>query len=187
MTGRIKNLNSGNRSGFIQAENGQAVYFGRSSVWEFDFPFLNVGQTVSFEMRGDVPPRAINVHLLEDRHGPPIPEKRPQGSAQLRYVGFEQANSLRTFRFQAVATGEETRDFAVTTDLALFVKYRVGIQEGPALCSRVVLAELNAARANRAPLTLTEKDILAHIASRMAAPRKPFHRRPRPWRPAVVR
>ena len=68
MIGRIKNLSATSRSGFIQAENGQTVYFAGSEVWEHDFPFLAVGQAVSFELQAGHWPKASNVHLFEDRH-----------------------------------------------------------------------------------------------------------------------
>jgi len=186
MIGRIKNLSTSNRSGFIQAENGQTVYFAGSAVWEHDFPFLTVGQAVSFELQSGDWPKAANVHLFEDRHTLHVPEK-PQAPVQLRYVGFDQLNSVRNFHFQAIVAGEPTRDYVVTADVALFRKYRVGIQEGPALCSRVVLAELAAPRAKHPPLVLTEKEILALVASRTVPPRKPFRRRPRIVRPAIAR
>jgi len=177
MIGRIKNLDVKSRSGFIQDENGRAVYFGRSSVWEHDFQYLAVGQVVSFELQAVGRLSATNVHPFEGKYRPHFPEK-PQGPLQLRYVGFSQANGLRTFQFQAVAEGEETRDYAVTADVGMFAKYHVGIQEGPALCKRLVLAELTAAHENCGPFKLVEKDILAHVAARAVAPRKPFRRRP---------
>jgi len=142
MIGRIKSLS--NRSGFIYAENGQTVYFTNAAVWEHDFPFLTIGQPVSFELQPGDWPRASNVHLFE-RHAPHVPEKAP-GPVQLRYVGFDQANSVRTFRFQAVVSGEQTRDYVVKADVKLFQKYRVGIQEGPALCGSIVHAELTAGK-----------------------------------------
>ncbi len=181
MTGTIKNINPDNRSGWIKAQNGQTVYFSGSAVWEHDYPFLAVGQTVSFDLLERQRPRAINVHLFEDRHTPRKPE-HADGPAQLRFVGFNQANAIRTFHFMVVVAGKEVRDYTVTANMEMFWKHRVGIQEGPALCSRVVLAELAAVRGAIVPLTLTEDDILAHIASRHVLVRKKPHRR----RPAAL-
>jgi hypothetical protein len=177
MIGRIKSLITSNRSGSIQADDGQTVYFNWSSVWEHDLSFLAVGHPVSFELQSGHWPKATNVHLFKGWHAPSVPEKH-QGPVRLRYVGFDQANNIRTFHFRTVIAGEETRDYAVTADVEIFGKYRVGIQEGPTLCLRVVLAELAAPHANHAPFELTEKDILAHVASRTVPPRKPFRRRP---------
>jgi cold shock CspA family protein len=189
MIGRIKNLSATSRSGFIQAENGQTVYFAGSEVWEHDFPFLTVGQAVSFELQAGHWPKASNVHLFEDRHLAHVPEK-PQPAIQLRYVGFDQANQVRTFRFHALIAGEPTRDYSVTTDVTLFQKHHIGIQEAPALCARILLAQLAAAHEPNPKVlhaTLAENDLIAHLASRTVTVRKPFRRRPRPIRPQIAR
>src|SRR5215472_5589387 len=171
MTGSIKNLNPVNRSGFIKAEDGQTVYFAASAVWEHDYPFLSVGQAVSFDLLNGQRPRAINVHLYESLHVQLQP-KKPDGPVGLRFVGFDQANSIRTFHFQALIAGKETRDYSVTADVTLFGKHHVGIQEGPALCSRLVMAELATSFAETASLALTEKDILVHVESRRVSKRR---------------
>ncbi len=190
MIGRIKNLSATSRSGFIQAENGQTVYFAGSAVWEHDFPFLTVGQSVSFELQSGHWPKAANVHLFEDRHIAHVPE-RPHEAVQLRYVGFDQANHIRTFRFHAILTGEPTKDYEVTADVRLFQKYHIGIQEGPALCARILAAQLGPSGEPKAMRTarsvLAEKDLVALVASRVVAARKPFRRRPRPIRPQFQR
>src|SRR5678816_3290605 len=99
MIGRIKNMSASSRSGFIQAENGQTVYFElQSGHW----------------------PKASNVHLFEDRHMPHIPDNRPLAAIQLRFVGFDQDQQTRSFRFHATVAGEETRDYVVTADVRLF-------------------------------------------------------------------
>jgi cold shock CspA family protein len=190
MIGRIKNMSASSRSGFIQAENGQTVYFASSEVWEHDFPFLTIGQAVSFELQSGHWPKASNVHLFEDRHMPHVPESRPQAAIQLRYVGFDQDQQTRSFRFHATVAGEETRDYVVTADVRLFQKHHVGIQEGPSLCTRILLAQLAASpdhRPRSMHAVLSEKDLIAHLASRVVAVRKPFRRRPRPVRPQFQR
>jgi cold shock CspA family protein len=187
MIGRIKNLSATNRSGFIQAENGQTVYFAGSAVWEHDFPLLTVGQAVSFELQSGHWPKAANVHLFEDRH-PSRAQEKTHESMQLRYVGFDQSGFVRTFRFHGIVSGEQTRDYIVTGDVRLFQKYHVGIQEGPALCVQVLLAQLGLSpevKSQAANAVLSEKDFATLVASRTVAPRKPFRRRPRPVRPQV--
>jgi len=189
MIGRIKNLSATSRSGFIQAENGQTVYFTSAAVWEHDFPFLTVGQAVSFELQGGHWPKAANVHLFENHHTARAPEK-PREPMQLRYVGFDQAGFVRTFRFQAVVSGEQTRDYTVTADVRLFQKYHIGIQEGPSLCTQILLAKLGLPLDQQALAVgpvLNEQDLIALVASRTVAPRKPFRRRPRPPRPEIHR
>jgi len=188
MIGRIKNLSATNRSGFIQAENGQTVYFAGSAVWEHDFPLLTVGQAVSFELQSGHWPKAANVHLFEDRHHTSRAQEKAPESMQLRYVGFDQAGFVRTFRFHGIVSGEQTRDFIVTGDVRLFQKYHVGIQEGPALCVQVLLAQLELShevKPQASNAVLSDKDFATLVASRAVAPRKPFRRRPRPVRPQV--
>jgi hypothetical protein len=60
----------------------------------------------------------------------------------LRYLGFDELQSARGYRFDLVAQGDATRRFVVTVDLALFRAHRVGIQEGPTLCAQKLVADL---------------------------------------------
>ena len=59
---------------------------------------------------------------------------------QLQYMGFDQANDIREYKFNRVAADETATHFVVSADLALFVKYRLGLQEGPALCLKKLSA-----------------------------------------------
>lgn len=86
---------------------------------------------------------------------------------QLRYMGFDQARNVREYRFDGVAHGEATRHFVVTADLALFVKHRVGIQEGPALCLQKLAADLEAPQ--DVSHELTDDDLLAYTSVRASA------------------
>ena len=61
---------------------------------------------------------------------------------QLRYVGFRHLENQRRFRFERVTPGAATQCFEVAANLALFHTLRIAIQEGPALCMRVIAAEL---------------------------------------------
>jgi hypothetical protein len=60
---------------------------------------------------------------------------------ELRYLGFDQSQNARSYRFDAV-TGDVTRHFVVTADMRLFRLHDVGIQEGPGLCARKLTADL---------------------------------------------
>ena len=168
MTGRIKSLSAGSASGFITAEDGVTVCFHSSEVLAYDVTSLSVGQVVVFDVEGGDCLRATNVCVLRQQHVADPPAKRQQ-TFPLRYMGFDQTESIRAYRFQRAAPGEETKTFIVTTDLALFRKHRVGIQEGPALCLQTLAACLAGADSiPRPPLrrTLTDQDMLAHLASR---------------------
>jgi cold shock CspA family protein len=184
MTGRIKSLGDAGTSGFITAENGHSVHFESSAVLAYDVTCLAVGQTVSFELESGSHPKAFNVCVQRPHSAPRAPVKHPE-SFHLRYTGFEQTGNIRVYRFERLSTGEETQAFLVTTDLALFMKHHVGIQEGPTLCLHVLTADLTGTDPTRqAPLrrALTDLDMLAHVASRPAPGSKGRHKTaPRPF------
>ena len=86
---------------------------------------------------------------------------------QLRYMGFDQTKNIREYKFDGVAAGETAKHFAVNADLALFAEYRVGFQEGPALCLKRLSADLEALQ--QLPHELTSGDLNAHVLARAAA------------------
>jgi cold shock CspA family protein len=179
MTGRIKSLSAGSASGFIAAEDGLTVHFRSSEVLAYDLTSLSVGQVVAFDVQGGDCLRATNVCVLRQQHVADAPARR-QHTFQLRYMGFDQTESIRAYRFQGAAPGEETKTYIVTTDLALFRKHRVGIQEGPALCLQALVADLAGADSIPPPSrrVLTDQDMLAHLASRPAPAKKSRHKAP---------
>jgi hypothetical protein len=168
MTGIIKSLDSVSASGVITAEDGLIVSFCPSAMLAYDVPILAIGQVVSFDLEGGRCPKALNVCV---RRAPQVlnaHEKRLE-MTRLRYMGFEQVGSIRSYRFERFAPGEQKTTFTVNTDLALFTKHHVGIQEGPALCLHLLAAELDLAGAAARTLfqcSLTDREILAHLASR---------------------
>ena len=86
---------------------------------------------------------------------------------QLRYMGFDQTTNIREYKFDGVAENETTQHFVVNADLALFVKYRVRLQEGPVLCLKRLAADL--AMLQPFPHELTSGDLNAHVLARAAA------------------
>jgi hypothetical protein len=86
---------------------------------------------------------------------------------EIRYMGFEQLESARGYRFDLVTKGDPPRRFVVTVDLALFRMHSVGIQEGPRLCAQKLLGDLekNAEGAHE----LTTEDLRAYAQERAAA------------------
>jgi cold shock CspA family protein len=181
MTGKINMLSSENASGFIMAENGLRVHFDSSAVLAYDAACLEVGQLVTFDLMNGHDRKAVNVCVHKQNITPLAAEKRRENPS-LRYMGFEQTDSIRAYMFERVSPGETTRGYLVTTDLALFVKHHVGIQEGPALCLRLLMEELAAADEAAQPpwrRSLTDEDMLAHVASRPSPKTRPGPRRMR--------
>jgi len=167
MTGRINCLNTSS-SGFIQAENGVRAHFDTSVLLAYDAARLAVGQAVTFDLKGGRSSEAVNVCVQRSLAAVPSEQSRPD-STHFRYMGFDQRANMRAYRFERTSPGHATRMFVLTTDLALFTKHHVAIQEGPALCLHLLTAELDtpSAAAPRLPQSaLTDQDLLTHLASR---------------------
>ena len=99
---------------------------------------------------------------------------------ELRYMGFDQKQNTRTYKFDGVASGQPTVHFLVTADLALFLANRIGIQEGPTLCAHKLSSSLEPADTSQ---VLTNDDLRAHASARsLAEARKAEARRMGPRR-----
>jgi hypothetical protein len=85
----------------------------------------------------------------------------------LRLTGFDQEQNRRVFRFDGVTPGEPTVQFTISADLTLFLKHRIGLQEGPQLCARKLAADLENVRPGHHELT--NEDLRAYVAARSAA------------------
>jgi hypothetical protein len=112
---------------------------------------------------------------------------------ELRYLGFDQLQNARGYRFDVLVKGAAPRQFVVTVDLSLFRTYHVGIQEGPTLCAQKLSADLEKSDGGVHELTLD--DLRAYADARAAAEtrkaesrsssRRPKHTAPNmqsPWR-----
>ena len=96
---------------------------------------------------------------------------------QLQYIGFEQMKDIREYIFHGVAHGEETKVFRVVTDLERFRRNHVSMQEGPALCLRILTIDLEAPESPQQPSlrhALTDHDMLAYLLSRGASSTKKY-------------
>jgi cold shock CspA family protein len=186
MTGKIKLLNTESASGCIDAENGMRLHFDSSAVLAYDATFLAAGQLVTFDLEKGSSSRAVNICVQRTRPVPHVEGKRETNA--LRYMGFDQVASIRSYKFERTALGEETEMFIVTTDLTLFTKHHIGIQEGPTLCLHLLTTELATAGADERPhfqCSFTEQNMLSHVASRPAPGTRSHARRP-PRNPAAV-
>lgn len=85
---------------------------------------------------------------------------------ELRYMGFEQAQNKRVYKFAADAYGH-TPGFQVSVDVALFLKHRINMQEGPSLCAQKLKADLQADV--QGAHELTEQDLCVYVAHQAAA------------------
>ena len=86
---------------------------------------------------------------------------------ELRYLGFDQKQNTRAYRFDGLTKGEPTIHFVVTADLDMFLKNRIGIQEGPSLCAHKLASDAQTPRLQN--LELTNDDLRALADARAAA------------------
>ncbi|MFB3777325.1 MAG: hypothetical protein ACE141_06925 [Bryobacteraceae bacterium] len=174
MTGTIVGLAASSRTGTIRSQDGARLSFSAAGVLG-DFDALAVGHPVSFELER-APSRNTAVRVFREPLGTGGPAKKPDGSVDLRYVGFEQAGSIRSYRFDALASGHVVQQFVVNVDLTLMRKYCIGVQEAPALCLRKLAADLRTVP-GAGPHELDSNDLVSYASSRAAAAerRKPRH------------
>lgn len=158
VTGRIETIGTEETPGSIRLANGVNALFETSEVLLYGTKGLAVGQLVTFDLEKGNPPKALNISLEKQHYTPHGTEKRPQG---VRYLGFDQKDNVRGYKFESLSP-EETQMVIVTVDMALFAKHRVGIQDGPALCLRLVMAEEWPPKQR----SLTDEEMLAHLARR---------------------
>ena len=98
----------------------------------------------------------------------------------VRYLGFEQRQNARSYKFDVVEKGEPARRFSVTADLSLFQTHGVVIQEGPSLCAGKLVADLE--RDFAGTHELTAEDLRTYVDARSLAEAKRAEMRKAPRR-----
>ena|ERR1044071_1472688 len=104
---------------------------------------------------------------------------------QFLFRGFRQKLSLRRFVFEGIEGKHDRKRFVVATDLELFTKHNVHLQEGPIMCLHLLEAT-NGGDPPEENLVLTESDIVNHVRAKEAiqatalSRRKRFARPPKP-------
>ena len=102
---------------------------------------------------------------------------------EIRYVGFEQRQNARVFRFDICSQGQSTRQVSVSADMAIFRSQSVGIQEGPSLCRNKLTADLE--RGWEGEHELTAADVRAYVDTKALADAERASARKTPRRPVV--
>ena len=186
VTGTILELASTKRRGIIRAEDGSRVLFSVSDVVGA-IETLVVGHRVTFDL---VRTNAVKVMRQPSAA---MPRNYPEQHLDLRYAGFDQAQSIRKYKFDNVADNNATGHFVITVDLTLLRKHNISMQELPALCLRKLLAHLEITP-ELSIHELGSEDLLDYVSARTAAlerkarARKPFRRAnyPQQRRPAPL-
>ena len=166
MTGTIVGLAGSTRTGTIRSQDGSRLAFSAAGVLG-DFDTLAVGHLVSFDL-DRARPQHTAVRVFREPFGASGPGKKPDALPDLRYTGFNQAENIRRYRFDALACGHPVQQFVVAVDLALMLKHHIGVQEAPALCLRKLAADLKAFP-DSGRHELDDDDLLAYASSRAAA------------------
>ena len=86
---------------------------------------------------------------------------------QVRYLGFDQQQNARSYRFEVTEEGQPTKRFTVNADMALFLAHRVSIQEGPTLAASKLAAGLDSNFDG--VYELTSEDLRSHVNARLIA------------------
>jgi hypothetical protein len=102
---------------------------------------------------------------------------------EIRYLGFDQRENSRVYRFDVRTDDRLTKQASVTADMTIFRSHSVAIQEGPSLCGLKLTADLE--RGFEGDHELTADDLRAHtdnlallIAQRAGARKPPRRREP---------
>lgn len=86
---------------------------------------------------------------------------------KLRYLGFDQRENSRLYRFDVQTDGRPTKEVSVTADLVVFRDHKIGIQEGPLLSGHKLTTDLG--RGWEGEHELTAADVRAHADAKVLA------------------
>ncbi len=109
---------------------------------------------------------------------------------QLVYMGFTQEAALRCFHFQRVLTQARLAnlpkivEFTMKADMSLFMRYRIPVQEGPALCLQILTTTLAGSEEENvlpASYAITSEHLSSFASARTTVEEaKAARRKPRP-------
>ena len=67
---------------------------------------------------------------------------------EIRYLGFDQRQNSRVYRFDVRIDGRLTKEVSISADISIFRDHSVGIQEGPILSGNKLTTWNEAGRAS---------------------------------------
>ncbi len=102
---------------------------------------------------------------------------------EIRYLGFDQRQNSRVYRFNVRSDGGLTKQVSVVADMAVFRNHSVGIQEGPLLTGNKLTADLE--RGWEGEHELTAADVRAWADAKALADSQRAAARKTPRRPGV--
>ena len=166
MNGTIKCIRGQKGSGAIRSAHGETFDFELTGVLAFDIAKLAEGKLVHFDVSSGPSPKAINISI-DPACDVSAGKNGNREMMRLRYLGFEHEGDLRLYCFQRLTPQEQAQTFLVEADLLLFRRNQVHIQEGPALCLKMLLVGLDCAGDPRtlARCRLTQQHLTAFVSS----------------------
>jgi hypothetical protein len=109
---------------------------------------------------------------------------RKENLVEIRYLGFDQRENSRVYRFDVHTGGRPMKEVSVTADMVVFRAHRVGIQEGPILCGNKLTADLERGWDGEHELTIA--DVRAHADAKALADAERAGTRKSPRRRSAV-
>ena len=100
---------------------------------------------------------------------------------EIRYLGFDQRQNFRVYRFDVRVDARLTKEVSIFADISIFRDHRIGIQEGPILCGNKLTADLERGWEGEHELTAADVQAFADSkaladAQRAGARKAPRHR-----------
>ena len=86
---------------------------------------------------------------------------------EIRYLGFEQRQNSRVYRFDVRADGRPPTEVSISADMSIFRDRSIGIQEGPFLSGKKLTADLQ--RGWEGEHELTAADVRAYADGKTLA------------------
>lgn len=118
---------------------------------------------------------------------------------EIRYLGFDQRQNSRVYRFDVRIDGQLPKEISISADLSIFRDHSVGIQEGPNLSGTKLTADLERGWEGEHELTAADvrsfADTKALADAQRAGARKAARHRPgmpaetqnkSPWRAFAI-
>lgn len=105
---------------------------------------------------------------------------------QVLYRGFSQQANVRSYRFERPLPAERSQKagryiaFEMNADLSLLARYHIPLQDGPALCLRILTSALNSVEGDVVPFetyAVTNEDLAEIEAERKAVEDEKIARR----------
>jgi hypothetical protein len=98
---------------------------------------------------------------------------------EIRYLGFDQRQNSRVYRFDVRTDGPLAKEVSVSADISIFRDHCIGIQEGPLLSGKKLTADLQRGWEGEHELTADDVQAFADTKALADAQRAGARKAPR--------